>query len=166
MRALLARILHNTPPDFVRLCSVLASGPWPLNVQPFHNTPIKDWICMLITPIDSFQIHPRDEHAFVLYAAIAFDTLWFTRNRKVHDRTPADPNGLLIQIQKCFREHLTAWKEKAIQELKIWITPMEGVVKINVDAAVRPSYAVVFATITKDWRCGLELRLFRACHHS
>lgn len=79
----------------------------------------------------------------MVYVAVVMDTLWFSRNQKVHNLTPADPNLIIQRIQRCRRQHLAAWGEKAKQDLKIWSPPPDGFVKINTDAAIRSSYLAI-----------------------
>lgn len=84
-----------------------------------------------------------EEHSFILYVVVAMDLLWFTRNQRVHKSTQPDPIHLLQQIQKCHKEHLTAYEEKAKYELKVWVATANGFVKTNADATVRTSSVTI-----------------------
>lgn len=89
------------------------------------------------------------------------------RNQKVYKRIPPDPNHLLLLIQRCHRDHLMAWAEKASQDMKVWKAPCMGYVKINSDAVVRESF-VAIACICHDFRgetsCGLARRFCSESH--
>lgn len=85
------------PPDFIfcQLCEagektcehiflhcpfarcVWCQAPWPLDVQTFPSISIAEWIRKVINPIEIFNINPMDKHAFILYAAIAMNSLWY-----------------------------------------------------------------------------------------
>lgn len=102
-------------------------------------------------PIGRFNVTTREEHGFVVFAAVTMDLLWFTRNQKVHDGTPLDPCKSVTLIQKCHRDHLAAWAKKAGLALNIWQAPCRGFVKINSDAAIRNSF-VALACICRDFQ--------------
>lgn len=62
-----------------------------------------NWIQIVINPIKGIELNPLDEHAFVIYAVVAMDMIWFTRNQKIHNDISVDPIHLLISIQRCYR---------------------------------------------------------------
>lgn len=63
-------------------------GPWPLDVAALGLQSIVEWIKILTDPVRLLNINPVDEHAFVVYAAVVMDTLWFARNQKAHQDMP------------------------------------------------------------------------------
>ncbi|KAB1223734.1 hypothetical protein CJ030_MR2G016681 [Morella rubra] len=85
------------------LLRVWRSGPWPLDLSALGLQSMVDWIKLLLNPITAHNVNPDDEHAFVVYAVIVMDSLWFARNQKVHHNTSADPNVIFQSIQRCYK---------------------------------------------------------------
>lgn len=93
--------------------SAWRQAPWPIAVDALHNISMVSCLCMLIDPVSHFSLHPIDEHAFVVFAAVALDLIWFARNKRVHEGTHPDSNLLIRSIQRCHRDHLLARADKA-----------------------------------------------------
>lgn len=62
------------------LKSVWHQSPWPIDVLALGNIFVSDWIKMIIDPIVHFGINPLEEHAFILFAAVALDLTSFSWN--------------------------------------------------------------------------------------
>lgn len=90
----------------------------------------------------------EDYHYFQLYALVAWNLIWWTRNQIVHKVAALDLMELVNRIQRVTREHLLSWKQKQEQALSSrWTPPPMDTVKVNFDVAVRDTFAVGAAVI-------------------
>jgi hypothetical protein len=69
---------------------------------PVHN--IIYWLLIILNPV-AIGIPQTNSHMFQIFAAVAYDQLWFSRNKAHHDNHV--PNALLISatINKLILEH-------------------------------------------------------------
>lgn len=81
---------------------------WPLNLDALNLSSVVAWIKIIINPVRRLNLLLFDEHAFMLFAAFAMDIVWFARNQKIHNLTPADPNQIFRRVQSSLRQHLLA----------------------------------------------------------
>lgn len=71
-------------------------APWPVNLAVLELQSIVEWIKIVLDPSQMLNLNLKLEHSFMLYAVIAMDSIWFTRNQVVHNHIPADPNQILL----------------------------------------------------------------------
>jgi len=76
-------------------------------------------------------VPPAETHRFQIFADVACDYLWFTRNKVYHDGTI--PNALLIS---------TTINKTA---LEVWKSPSPPFFKINYDTAIRATFSAQVA---------------------
>lgn len=77
---------------------------------------------------------------FLLFAAILFDSLWFSRNQVVHRGIQVIPHIFIEKTRSLFLEHSIAWTNMMqLEHTPRWCPPPETMWKINFDVAIRPS---------------------------
>lgn len=84
---------------------------------------------------------------FQIFAAVACDQLWFSRNKAHHDKII--PNAITISatINRLVLEHHSAWSSSMIRSPEIWQEPFPHFYKVNYDTAIRPSFSAQAAVI-------------------
>jgi hypothetical protein len=85
-----------------------------------------------------------EAYMFQIFAAVACDYLWFTRNKAHHDGLI--PNALVISstINKTVLEHHSALTTKLVKTPEVWKCH-SPYFKINYDTAIRDSFSVQVA---------------------
>ena len=69
--------------DLVKV--IWRTSPWPNLISSFAARPITDWIIAVIYPSAKLDVPLADIRRFQIFAAIVLDTIWFTRNKLIHD---------------------------------------------------------------------------------
>jgi hypothetical protein len=119
---------------------------WPLDslALPVHD--MTDWLFIILNPA-TIGIPQTATHMFQIFAAVACDQLWFSRNKAHHDKIV--PNALTISttINKLVLEHHSAWSSSLIRTPKIWQKPYSSFYKVNYDTAIRPSFSAQAAVL-------------------
>jgi hypothetical protein len=88
---------------------------WPLDTIALNITNMIDWLLIILHPHRMLGVPLAEAHRFQIFAAVACDYLWFTRNKAHHDGI--FPNALIISttIDKTTLEHYSAWKTKYVK---------------------------------------------------
>jgi hypothetical protein len=68
-----------------------------------------DWIASLISTVHSLGIPLVDKHKFQIFAFVAYDILWFYRNKAFHENTSFDARYVSVHINKISLEYFQAW---------------------------------------------------------
>jgi hypothetical protein len=99
-----------------------------------------DWLS-IIPNHERIGIPRKDFHLFQIFAMIACDQLWFSRNKAHHE--DLIPNTLVISatINKLALKHHFGWSSKLIKTLEVWKKPNSPYLKINYDIAIRDSFS-------------------------
>jgi hypothetical protein len=101
------------------------------------------------------ELHIFDKDNFVLYGALILDQIWRSRNALVHERKFPKMDEVVRVLKSCCKEHLVGRLYPLVSvshsSVTRWIKPLQGCLKINVDAAVGPSSSVIVA-VARDWR--------------
>lgn len=128
-RGNLARILHcedeaafqchfckQYPEDTIHLlvrCSVAAiprrESPWAIPMDSLDLVSPRDLIYTVLNADSVLRVSKACLNDFSLNAAIVIDSLWFLRNKIIHEEVDVDVDGLVGSIRKCFAEHASAW---------------------------------------------------------
>lgn len=78
---------------------------------------------------------------FILQSALILDTLWWTRNKAVHEGINPDPLQIFKLVTRRFMKHCQAWEEKEIplniRWVPRWVPQPEGTWKLKFEAACR-----------------------------
>lgn len=116
-------------------------APWPLLIERFADYPNVHWISIVLDP-GIIGILVAEYHHFQLYAVNALDVVWFERNRIVHESCDCEMPLVLARRRRVTMHHVNAWQLRHQHLSHEWHPPDPGVIKINVDVAIRPSYAM------------------------
>jgi len=116
-----------------------------LDTIALNVTNMTDWLLIILHPHRMLGVPPAETHRFQIFAAVACDYLWFTRNKAYHDGII--PNAFLISttINKTAQEHFSAWKTKYDKTPEVWKSPSPPFFKINYDTTIRPTFSAQVA---------------------
>ncbi|KAB1223742.1 hypothetical protein CJ030_MR2G016673 [Morella rubra] len=118
---------------------------WPLDAYHLQGDNIQSIIRMLSQPRRFLHIDKEMQCDFSLSAAIVVDTIWFGRNRVVHQGMDVNIRDFIIMVHRRFLEHSQTWRISAMFGCKVWCPPSCGQLKCNVDVALRGGVAVLAA---------------------
>lgn len=79
----------------------------------FENFDVSNWIKAILDPQKFLAIPRKEIHDFQLFAAVAMDQIWFTRNQMVHNSIQVDMHSLLKQIKLVVNNHKQAWDRES-----------------------------------------------------
>jgi hypothetical protein len=119
---------------------------WAMDILalPIYN--ITDLLRIILNPA-TIGIFQTNSHMFQIFATVACDQLWFSRNKAHHDNLV--PNALVISanINKIVLEHHSAWSTSLIRNPEVWKKPSSPFYKINYNTAIRLSFLAQAAVI-------------------
>lgn len=69
------------------------------NIDAFESFHISSWIKAISEPSKYLEIPSKEVHDFQLFAAIAMDMIWYSRNQVVHNSSKIDMPSLLKQLR-------------------------------------------------------------------
>jgi hypothetical protein len=119
---------------------------WPLNSLALLVYNMTDWLLIILNPA-TIGIPHTATHMFQIFAAVAYDQLWFSRNKARHDKVI--PNAITISatINWLVLEHHSAWSSSMIRSPEIWQKPCLPFYKVNYDTAIRPTFSAQAAVV-------------------
>ena len=110
-------------------------------------------VSTLLSPPKELELNEESKEALLLSGALIMDFIWKQRNRVAFDGGIVMMEDLRRGARKIFKEH---WGVRAIQIISCsakrssnWSRPPIGIIKMNVDAAIRSSFSVI-AAVAKD----------------
>jgi hypothetical protein len=111
-----------------------------------HVHDMTDWLLIILNPA-VIGIPQTTTHMFQIFATVACDQLWFSRNRAYHDKLV--PNALTISttIKKLVLKHHAAWSIALKRNPEVWQKPCPPFYKVNYDTAIRPSFSAQAAVV-------------------
>lgn len=92
--------------------SGLASIFWPLDTTILNVANIRDWLHIILHPECRPGLPHTEIHRFQIFATIACDFLWFTRNKAYHDGLLPYAFVISTTINRIDLEHFSAWIKK------------------------------------------------------
>ena len=97
---------------------------------------------------------------FQIFAALVLDTIWFARNKLIHNNIQPVPAKTVQQLRITHEYHISAWQVSALSSL--W-SPPQPCVKGNFDVAICGNFAVTAAVISdssEEIICAATEKLF------
>jgi exonuclease III len=82
---------------------------WPLDILAFNIADMTDWFSIILNPA-RIGIPLEDFHKFQIFAMVACDHIWFSRNKAHHEDLVPDALAISAHINKLVQEHFLAWK--------------------------------------------------------
>jgi hypothetical protein len=104
-----------------------------------------DWLHIILHPDRRLGLPQTEIHRFQIFAAVACDFLWFTRNKAYHDGLIPYALATSTTINKLALEHFSAWKQHNNLSPEAWERPVPPYFKINYDTTIRPSFSAQVA---------------------
>jgi hypothetical protein len=88
---------------------------WPILISSFADRPISKWISAIIYPFVKLAVPLADTWRFQTFAAPVMDTIWFARNKLIHEATQPKPPKIIHEY------HISAWHVSSLSSL--WCPP-------------------------------------------
>jgi hypothetical protein len=113
---------------------------WPLDTIALNVTNMIDWLLIILHPHHMLEVPPAETQRFQIFVAVAYDYLWFIRNKAYHDGIILNALIISTTINKTTLEHFSAWKTKYNKTPDVWKSPSPPYFKINYDTAIKTSF--------------------------
>jgi hypothetical protein len=117
-------------------------------IPSYAARPITDWIIAIIYPFARLDVPLADIRRFQIFEALILDTIWFARNKLIHDNIQPVPAKTVQQLRITHEHHISAWQASTLSSL--WSPPQPGCVKENFDVAICGNFAVAVAVISNE----------------
>jgi hypothetical protein len=151
------RISHSLPSSHLDTTCSLCAGPidsifhlffncpiarvvwrqsfWPLDITALHIEDMTVWLSIILNPT-RIGIPAEDTHLFQIFAVVACDHIWFSKNNAYHENLV--PNALTISahINSLVLEHSLAWKTSLSRSPEVWKRLCSHFIKINYETAI------------------------------
>jgi hypothetical protein len=113
---------------------------WPLDISALPIASMADWLLIILHP-EKIGIPLVDTHFFQIFAVIACDQIWYSRNKALHEGLI--PNALSISrsVNQISKIHLSAWSTHSPSLKEVWKKPDPDCFKINYDTAIRSTFS-------------------------
>ncbi|KAB1219217.1 hypothetical protein CJ030_MR3G001300 [Morella rubra] len=118
---------------------------WPLHVEQLPFDYLAQLVRTLSQPHRFLHVFEDRQRDFSLCVAIVLDSIWFWRNRVVHQGLEVDVLKMVRMTHRHYFEHLQAWRISATASSTVWFPPLQGRLKYNVDVAIRGRAAILVA---------------------
>jgi hypothetical protein len=121
---------------------------WPLDITALCISEISDWLNVILHP-GTIGIPPADFHLFQIFAMVACDRIWYSRNKAHHDGWIPNALSISADVNRTSRTHFRAWSNKISHVRQIWAKPAPLCFKINYDTAIRRNFSAQ-AAVCRD----------------
>lgn len=136
--------------------AVWSESSWHLNCAAFGGGSDAEWVKVILHRHQAIGLPLEDQLFFQLYAVNAIDMVWAARNELEHGGRKWAVQDLVRRVRHLSGEHLGVWKKKLHPvQMVSWAPPLFNIIKINFDAAIRDSFAVVAAV---TWDCEGQIK--------
>jgi hypothetical protein len=117
-----------------------------LDILAFNIADMTDWFSIILNPA-RIGIPLEDFHKFQIFAMVACDHIWFSRNKAHHEDWVPDALAISAHINKLVQEHFLAWKSCLPRIPEVWQKPRFPYLKIKNNTAIRDFFSVQAAVI-------------------
>jgi hypothetical protein len=107
-----------------------------------------NWLSIILNPT-KIGILLEDSHKFQVFAMIACDHIWFSRNKTRHEDLVPDAIAISAHINKLVLEHSLTWKSSLPRSTEVWRKPSSPYIKINYETTIR-DYFSAQAVVIRD----------------
>ncbi|KAK4484398.1 hypothetical protein RD792_006977 [Penstemon davidsonii] len=136
--------------------SVWFNSKWCFRIDSFSHEPISGLLNTLLDP--KSRLFPSEvvRLEFLIFAALAMESIWNFRNCICHDKPIVEQNKFISLLEKKAYGHFAAQMKvhalsKAPHLIAAWYPPKEGLLKVNTDASFKDGIAAV-AVIVRNSR--------------
>ena len=128
---------------------------WGLRMEVLIFESPSEFVNFLLSSNFANNLLPSQREDFLLFGAILCDVVWKQTNLSIFENMGVNLEGVAARISSLFVEHKSARPPLVSSQVSAsalgWSFPSRHGLKINVDAAVGPSFFVI-AAVTRDWR--------------
>jgi hypothetical protein len=119
-----------------------------MDILALRISTMSDWLNIILHP-ETIGIPLVDTHLFQIFAMVACDQIWFSRNKAFHEGLV--PNALFVSstVNQVSRTHFSAWSNQIISVKQVWKKPDPDCFKINYDTAIRSNFSAQ-AAVCRD----------------
>lgn len=128
-------------------------GPWAFNLAAFSQESLIIWFKFILNPYNLPANVRGKWDEFMLYIAIVLDSLWFTRNKVVHENLEPNASVMVQEVARRYADHGAAWSQKKC--CIFWQPPLVGQLKINYDVSIKEDI-MCFVAVCKNHIGGLR----------
>ncbi|XP_062165083.1 uncharacterized protein LOC133871673 [Alnus glutinosa] len=121
---------------------------WPLDITALCISDIFDWLHIILHP-ELIGIPPVDFHLFQIFAMVACDRIWYSRNKAHHDGWIPNALSISADVNRSSRTHFRAWSNKLSPVPHVWTKLAPLCFKINYDTAIRRNFSAQ-AAVCRD----------------
>jgi hypothetical protein len=114
---------------------------WPLDISVLHISSMFDWLNIILHP-KMIGIPIVDTHFFQIFAMVACNRIWFSRNKAFHEGLIPNALSVSSSINQVSRAHFSVWSNKSFSIKQVWKKPDPGCFKINYDTTIRSNFSV------------------------
>jgi hypothetical protein len=117
---------------------------WPLDISALHISSMSDWLNIILHP-ELIGIPIVDTHLFHIFAMVACDQIWFSRNKAFHEGLIPNALSISSSVNHVSKTHFFAWSNKTTSMKQVWKKPDLGCLKTNYDTAIRTNFSAQLA---------------------
>lgn len=126
--------------------AVWLASPWSVRWDNNHMASLEDYLSILAKLMGKLPIHREDQDKFLLFASLAFDTLWKFQNKVLFKGKMIALNDEVNALFTRFREFLcmpskAKHSSTPNQTASSWFPPPNGFIKVNTNMALRDGEA-------------------------
>jgi hypothetical protein len=121
---------------------------WPLDITALCISEISNWLNIILHP-GIIGIPPEDFHLFQIFAMVACDRIWHSRNKAHHDGWIPNALSISADVNRSSQTHFRAWSNKISPVHQVWTKHAPLCFKINYDTAIRRNFSAQ-AAVCRD----------------
>jgi hypothetical protein len=84
---------------------------WPLDSLALRIDSLSDWLSIILHP-KTIGIPISDSHMFQIFTSVAYDQIWFARNKAIHEDLIPNALDISASIKRIAKSHHSSWNNK------------------------------------------------------
>jgi hypothetical protein len=111
-----------------------------MDITALRISKISEWLNIILHP-RTVGISSEDSHLFQIFAMVACDHIWRSRNKAHHDGWIPNALSISVAVNQTSRIHFLAWTNKTAHVRQVWKKPEPRCLKINYDTAIKSNFS-------------------------